>query len=569
MRFQKRTTIIAISLASLSFLSCSSSYAALADGTYAGEAKGNNGPIALAVTIEGQQIRKIELTKSNETPGLGTEAIRVLSDEIIAQQSLGVDAVTGATNSSEALKSAIRQALKAAGGTEADLAKSQSPVPDKAAPSDVSTDIVVVGAGGAGMTAAIAAKEHGAEVILLEKLPVVGGTTLLASTALNAGGSSVQMAMPKPYTRDDYLKKLEAGAGGKDLVNVRQLADLSGETVDWLIGMGADLSRVINGSQHTPKDGGALGISLVPVLKNRIDALGIDTRTQNDVMDLIIGSDGRVSGVRVKAPQGSYEIHAKAVILATGGFASNPELVKKYTPQWYGYPSTASVGATGDGIVMAEKAGAALAQMSKAGPQTVAYDTGRGAVSLTNVRYNGAILVNQKGVRFANELGSTAVLGKAITEQPGGVAYLIFDQSAVDHAALMKTYKQMGYFVEAPTIGVLAQKFGIPAEALGKTVAAWHEVYDTKSDKAFGRKDSIFSRIDKAPFYGQKISPASQTTYGGIVRDSKARALRSDGSVIPGLYAAGETACQYGQGVTIATVLGKLAGEEAAKEVAK
>lgn len=233
---------------------------------------------------------------------------------------------------------------------------------------------------------------------------------------------------------------------------------------------------------------------------------------------------------------------------------------------WAGCPSTASVGATGDGIVMAEKVGAALSQMDLTGPQSVAYDTGHGAVSLTNVRYNGAILVNKEGKRFFNELGNTAKLGEAITKQTGGTAWLVFDQASVEHAALMSEYKEKGYFTEAPTVAELAKTLGVDGKALEATVADWHGVYDTKTDKAFGRKDSIFSRLDKAPFYGAKISPTSQTTYGGVMRDLKCRAVRADGTAIPGLYVAGEVASQYGQGVSIGVVLGRIAGTQAAKE---
>ena len=430
---------------------------------------------------------------------------------------------------------------------------------------DASTDVVIVGAGGAGMAAAIEARTANANVILLEKLAFPGGSTLLASTAFNAGGSSVQKKMDKVYTADDYYRKLEKGAKGQELENVRQLADLSGPTADWLIGMGADLGKVINGSQHTRVAGGALGQMLAPVLLNKVESLKVDLRTNSRATDLLI-ENGRVVGVKVTGPDGAYRIRAKSVILAAGGFASNPALVARFSPQWKGYPSTATVGATGDGILMAEKAGAALTQLDLTGPQTVAYDTGHGAVSLTAVRYNGAILVNKNGDRFANELGNTAVLGKAIASQPTGYAWLIFDQTSVDHAKVMQSYKESGYFVEAPTVEGLAKKLGLPAAELSKTVTAWHGVYDTKHDAAFGRKDPIFSRLDKAPFYGQKISPASQITFGGVKRDLKAHAVRADGSVIPGLFVAGETASQYGQGLTIAVVLGRVAGQNAAKE---
>lgn len=447
---------------------------------------------------------------------------------------------------------------------------------ESAAGKTESVDLLIVGAGGAGLGAAIEAAEQskaaGAPVKLLviEKMPFPGGTTLLSSTAFNAGGAKVQ----KDYSAEDYLKKLQGGfpkADAHDVANMKELAELSGPTADWLSAMGADLSRAINGSQLTPKNGGALGAMLVPVMLKRAEALGIEIRTNTAAASLLLGDGGRVEGVHVKASKSrpAYDIRAKAVILAAGGFASNPELVKRFTPQWAGYPSTASAGAEGDGIVMAEKAGAKLDNMSLAGPQTVAYDTGHGAVSLTNVRYNGAILVNRDGHRFTNELGITAKIGADIKAQPGGVAYLIFDEKAVENASLMKTYREAGWFVEAPTLAALAEKLGVDGKALEETVKRWQGFYDRKRDDDFGRTQSMFSRIDQAPFYGQKISPASQTTYGGVERDLAGRVLRPDGSAIPGLYVAGETADQYGQGVSIAVVTGRIAARGALEDMKK
>ncbi|MCF0254581.1 MAG: FAD-binding protein, partial [Duodenibacillus sp.] len=352
----------------------------------------------------------------------------------------------------------------------------------------------------------------------------------------------------------------------KDDANVRQLADLSGPTADWLIGLGADLGRVINGSQHTRKAGGAFGAMLAPVLLKEVQRRNIELRCDTAAKSLVFDGDGHVAGVRVQSEDGPYVIRAKSVVLAAGGFASSPALVKRFSPQWAGYPSTASVGVTGDGILMAEKAGARLADMDLTGPQTVAYDTGSGAVSLTAVRYNGAIIVNKAGQRFVNELGNTAVIGKKITEQAGGSGYLVFDQASMDRAAVMKKYMELGYFVKADTVAQLAAKLGVDANGLEATVQAWHGVIDSGKDAAFGRKDSLFSRIDKAPYYGQRISPASQTTYGGVVRDKQGHALRKNGSIIPGLFVAGETACQYGQGLTIAVVTGRIAGKHAAQE---
>ncbi len=550
----------------MGLVSCGLAQAALTSGTYVAEGKGNNGPVVVETTIENGAITKIRVLKHSETPMIGETAIKLLPTKIVDRQSLDIDKVAGATNSSNAILTAVGEVLKKAGGSKADL-KAVAQKKDQAAVlEDANTDVVVVGAGGSGMAAAIEAKRKGLNVILIEKLPMIGGTTALSSTAFNAGGSKIQMALKKPYTADDYYLKLKGK--GPDDASLRNLADLSGPTTDWLVDMGADLGRVINGSQHTPNDGGALGAMLVPVMKKQLDKLGIEPRTSTKAEDLYV-KDGRVAGVRVSHDNGKYVIHAKGVILATGGFASNPELVAKYTPMWAGYPSTASRGATGDALAMATKVGAALGQMDRSGPQTVAYQTGNGAVSLTNVRYNGAILVNEDGNRFVNELALTPILGKAIKDQKDRHAYLIFDQASVDRAALMKKYKEAGYFVEAPTLDALAKKLGINAENLSKTVAAYQKGMDDGVDHEFGRKDSRFSRIDKVPYYGAKISPASQTTYGGVKIDLKARAVTETGKVIPGLYVSGEAASQYGQGVSIGVILGKLAADTAAEDIAK
>ncbi len=434
----------------------------------------------------------------------------------------------------------------------------------------LSADILVVGSGGAGMSATIEAAEltqGKARIVILEKLPLVGGTTLLSSTAYNAGGAAAQ----KNYTAKDYEAKLLKGfpkADAHDRANIRQLAELSGPTADWLSAMGADLSRVANGSQLMPADGGAFGQMIVPVLKKRADALGVKIVTNAKAEKLLTDKEGRVVGVEASIKGGEpLAVPAKAVILAAGGFASSPDLVKRFSPQWAGYPSTASVGATGDGLLMAEALGAKLDNMALTGPQTVAYDTGRGAVSLTNVRYNGAILVNKKGERFADELGNTAVLGAAITKQPEGFAYLVFDEKSVQNGALMQKYKQLGYFVEAPTLAELAKKLGVDAAGLQATAERWRDFFDAKKDADFGRTLSMVTRLDQAPYYGQKISPASQTTYGGVERSAEGEALKADGTPIKGLYVAGETADQYGQGVSLGIVTGRIAARGAVKSL--
>lgn len=539
--------------------------AALKDGVYQTQALGNNGQVVFKTTIQNNRITAIDVVKSSETPLLGEGAIEKLSKTIVAQQTLDLDAVSGASNSSRAVLESVKAALAKAEGSVADLKKTSMKKDPVAKLTDAQTDVLVVGAGGSGMAAALEATNQGAKVILIEKQPNVGGTTLFSTTSFTGGGSRLQLKGDKPFTADDFHKKLLVEFNNEDSPNLRQLADRSGPTVDWLLDMGVDLGKVINNSQHVSVEGKALGTMLVPVLKNEVDRLKIDTRTQTKAVDLIIGKDGTVTGAVVETPQGKYAIHAKSVILATGGFASNPELVAKYTPQWAGYPSTASRGSTGDGLIMAQRAGAALSHMDVAGPQTVAYDTGKGAVSLTNVRYNGAIIVNREGKRFVNELGNKNTIGMATKAQTEGIGFLIFDQKCLDRGALLKKYKEQGFFVEAKTPEELAKKLGVNPAGLKATLKDWKVVFDTKKDTQFGRKDSIFSAIDTAPFYGQKTSPANQVTFGGVTRDTQARAIRPDGTPIKGLYVSGETADQFGHGVSIAITTGKIAGEYAAK----
>lgn len=545
-------------------LAAASVQAELKDGVYETEAMGNNGRAVFKTTVKDGRVDSIEVVKSEETPLLGEPALRKVADLIVEGQTTQVDAVAGATNSSRAVVKAVEAALVKAGGSPSDLKAVKVKKSDAAAAVDATTDVLVVGAGGSGMAAAIEATSRGARVILIEKQANVGGTTLFSTTSFTSGGSRIQMSGTKPFTSEDFHKKLLVEFPNQDSPNLRQLAERSGPTVDWLIDLGADLTKVINDSQHVSPSGKALGTVVVPALKKEVDRLGIDTRLQTKAVELIV-TDGKVVGAVVESPSGSYRIHADSVILATGGFASNPDLVAKYTPQWAGYPSTASRGSTGDGLLMAQKIGAACSHMDVAGPQTVAYDTGNGAVSLTNVRYNGAIIVNREGGRFVNELGNKNTIGMATKKQTEGIGFLVFDQTCLERGELLKKYKEQGFFVEADTPEALAAKLGIDPDGLKETLKEWAVVYKTKKDEKFGRKDSIFSAIDRAPFYGQKTSPANQVTFGGLTRDVEGRVLDVDGKPIEGLYVSGETADQFGHGVSIAITTGRIAGEFAAK----
>ena len=275
---------------------------------------GNNGNVVFKTTIRDGKIASVEVLKSEETPLLGQGALEKLSKAIVEQQSLKIDAVSGASNSSRAILKAVGEALVKAGGSEADLKPVKVKTDDKAILQDATTDVLVIGAGGSGMAAAIEATNQGAKVILIEKQHNVGGTTLFSTTSFTAGGSKQQIAVPNPFTAEDFYKKLLVEFPGAESPNLKQLAERSGPTIDWLINLGADLTKVINNSQHVSPSGKALGTIVVPTLKKEVDRLGIDTRTQTKAMDLIT-KNGKVIGDVVETPQGKYKIFADSVIL--------------------------------------------------------------------------------------------------------------------------------------------------------------------------------------------------------------------------------------------------------------
>ncbi len=532
-------------------------------GTYTAEAQGFHGPVKVEVEVDTESILSVTVVEHGETQGVGTNAIDALPSLIVKHQSLAVDAVSGATVTSEALVVAVEAALVEAGATAEELYTEVEG--ETATVEDAEADIVVIGAGGAGMAAAIEAANAGKTVIVLEKAGVVGGTTTLATTAYNAGGSSAQNAMETPFTAEDYYAKIVGGATEEDAI-ARMQANRSGADADWMIAMGADMTKVINGSQHVTSDGSAFGPMLVNTLSTKMTELGIDVRLNSKGAKLITEGDV-VTGVEVETEAGNYKITADAVILATGGFASNPEFVDKYTPQWSGYPSTAAVGATGDGIAMALELGAAIDNMDACSPQTVAFNTGSSTISFTFLRYNGGILINKEGTRFVNELGVESVLGTSIKESTDGGSYVVIDQSLVDSSAQVQGFIEAGYFEKAETIEDLAAIIGCDSETLKTTITTYQTAVETQNDTEFGRTTGMTMDFKTAPYYTAWITPANQTTLGGLVIDTEAHVLREDGSIIKGLYAGGETTCSNGHGLTRAVTIGRLAGETAAKEM--
>ena len=440
---------------------------------------------------------------------------------------------------------------------------------------NITTDVVVVGGGGAGLSAAIAAREKGAEVVLVEKMLMLGGNTNYATAGINAANTKLQKKLGIEDNAELFYK--DTMKGGKNVNNpelVKKLTADSANIIDWLTERGADLSEVVfTGGQsakrtHRPTGGQAVGPVIVDALAETAEKDGIDVRTESEVTKLIKTGD-KVTGVEVKHKGETYNITAKAVVMATGGFGANAKMVAEYKPSLEGFGSTNSPAITGDGIKMVKAVGGDLVDMTEiqTHPTVVHKKT---AMITEAVRGEGAILVNREGKRFVSELETRDVVSKAELEQTGKSAFLVFDQEVREKLGAINGYVRKGFTVEGATVEELAGKIGVDAKGLVETMAKYNGYVKAGEDKDFG-KTALPRELVKAPFYAIEVSPAVHHTMGGVRINTNAEVLTADGKVIPGLFAAGEITGGVhganrigGNAVTDITVYGKTAGENAA-----
>lgn len=440
---------------------------------------------------------------------------------------------------------------------------------------NITTDVVVVGGGGAGLSAAIAAKEKGANVVLVEKMLMLGGNTNYATAGINAANTKLQKKLGIEDNAELFYN--DTMKGGKNVNNpelVKKLTTDSANIINWLTERGADLSEVVfTGGQsakrtHRPAGGQAVGPVIVDALAETAEKDGIDVRTESEVTKLIKTGD-KVTGVEVKHKGETYNITAKAVVMATGGFGANAKMVAEYKPSLEGFGSTNSPAITGEGIKMVKAVGGDLVDMTEiqTHPTVVHKKT---AMITEAVRGEGAILVNREGKRFVSELETRDVVSKAELEQTGKSAFLVFDQEVREKLGAINGYVRKGFTVEGATVEELAGKIGVDAKGLVDTMAKYNGYVKAGEDKDFG-KTALPRELVKAPFYAIEVSPAVHHTMGGVRINTNAEVLTADGKVIPGLFAAGEITGGVhganrigGNAVTDITVYGKTAGENAA-----
>ena len=505
-------------------------------GTYTASGKGIYGAdIVISVTVDENSILSIDV-EEEETKGIGDYAIELVKNVILETQALNVDAISGATLSSSVFIRGVKEALTEAG---ADIASLSSGEAYYKIYEDTKADVVVVGAGAAGMLSSIELVEGGKSVILLEKQGILGGNTLLATTSLSGADSETQKKNGTEAPADEFYESL-ISAPEVAPEYAKALADNSKFLIDRVAKGGGDVITPGPSSNFSlvTSDGGAPGLEVVAGLKSEMDRIGVDYRLNNAATEIIM-KDGKASGVKVKTPNGEYTIEADTVLLTSGGYAASKELINEYAPEWESLGTTNSSGMTGDGQVMAEAVGAALTNMPEFSINPSAYNTGYSLLSFTAFRFAGAIMVNKAGERFTNELNSKYTeMTNDVQAQEGQLAYLVFDQAILDSNGLMKYYQSLGFLKEGDTLEVLAAEIDVDAAGLAATIETYNASAAAGVDEDFGRPYIIIA-METPKYYACKIEPALHGTYGGVSISLNGEALDAEGNVIPGLYAAG------------------------------
>ena len=557
--------------------------------TAEGTGVGKHGDITVAVTFDAGKIQDIKIVKNAENPILAKKVFTDLKDQVVALSSTDVDLISGATFSAKGFIDAVNDAAKKAGVT---LAKADKKALKKAArelPKTSNYDVVVIGAGGAGFSAAITARNAGANVVLLEKMPAVGGNSLISGAEMNAAKNWVQPKLginddsPELHAQDTF--KGGDGKGDMKVINVmtHQALDAAKWCRDYL-GVRFEDDNLFFFGGHSRKRAlipvGHTGTEFIAKFQAKADELGIPVITNMKAEELIKNKDGRVVGVKATMDGSEYTFNAKGgVVLATGGFGANPEMVKKYNPKIdERFKTTDAPGTTGEALYMAERAGAQLVNMGYIQTYPIC-DPISGAIELiADARFDGAIMLNQEGKRFVEELQRRDVLSEAILNQTGRYCWVLWNDkigsisnTVKAHANEYEAFTKQGVMTTCDDLKCIADFTKIPFDQLQKTVKRVSDMAGKGNDKDFNHRAGLMD-MQQGKYYVIKAVPSTHHTMGGVRINEKAEALTAEGKVIPGLWAAGEvtgvthgTNRLGGNAYTDIIVFGRIAGEAAAK----
>lgn len=442
-------------------------------------------------------------------------------------------------------------------------------------------DIVVIGAGGAGMSAAIAAYDAGVtDVVILEKMGNIGGNTNFSSSGMNASETKFQQQQGIQDSNELFAQ--ETFDGGHDTAN-RELVDFmcdhSAATIDWLDNMGITLDNIgMTGGMsvrrcHRPTDGSAVGATLVPGLESACNNRGIQIIENCDVTKIDTDDSGAVTGVEATKDDSTPVIyHAKAVIDAAGGLGSNPDMIHEYRPDLDGYISTNQPGATGDGYTMAQDCGAQLIQMDQIQIHPTVEKNSSSLIAEA-IRGAGAIMVNENGQRFYDEMSTRDRVSQAELQQPNRDSWLVFDQRIYDANKAIPGYDRRGYVQKGSNVDELASQINLDPTTLRATIDAYNAAANGGTDE-FGRTQGLSALDETGNMYAILVTPGIHHEMGGVRINTNNEALNADGNPIPNLYAAGEVTGGIhgnnrigGNAVCDITTFGRNCGEVVAQAV--
>ena len=574
-----KKSILAILLVMM--LLVSSSAMAMTAGTYEAEAAGVFGEaVKIAVTVSETAIEKIEVLAHNETAGISDPAFAKIPAAIVENQTLAVDAVAGATMTSKALLAAAEAALTAAG---ADVEALKTPVAAEAVEGqtiEMTTDVVVLGAGGSGVSAAVEAADQGAKVVLMEKLSAIGGTTATSQGMVGANESKYTKEKDVHHTFEEMYANLMNNASYRlDPALTTITLEKSGETIDWMNErLGMVFYDVIVG--YGPLQMMHLVEGAGPAMKTAMEATlagtEVELMLETKAVEILMNEDGSVKGVKATRGADTIICYADSVVVCTGGYAYNPELTERLDPEKAGTWGIGFPGSTGDGIIMASNVGAALTHTGDMMCVLKDYEImseHNGTSATANVSSfisrDNTVLLGQNGERFVDEkdIGyMTQKLNSPVFDQmhKDGVGYVwaISDKASLEAKGVVRGLGME--FITADTFEDLAAKMELPVETVVETLTNYNSYVETGHDPEFGRL--LLAKLE-APYCAVKVVPCEIITYGGIARNENAEVIRADGTVIPGLFTAGEASANsayMGFTITNAFAWGRIAGAGAA-----
>jgi flavocytochrome c len=561
-------------------------------GEVVGVATAYNGlPLKIGVTFSGNKITGLRELLQAETKWVGDYGVRKVMDDVVTYQSVNVDVLAGATISAKAAVTAISNAIETKGLKLSDYEKKVVYKAYSTKPVEVKTDVVIIGAGGAGLAAAVAAHQNGAKVVVFEKMGRIGGNTVISGAAYNAVDPKRQSLINVEDSIDKfYTQMFEGGDKKANPELVKKFVDNAYPALEWLESLGMkfnDKVFTVLGAlwprSHQPSD--PVGTGYFNTYMNYMAKYPNDMKLylNTPVTEIMKDATGRVIGVKAQGPDGVFTAYAaKGVVDAAGGFGANVEMRVKYNEYWgdlRNIGTTNAPGATGEGMLMAEAIGANLIDMKEiqllplGDPVTGSLS---GAIDIT---VEDRIYVNKDGSRFVDEGQRRDVLTKALFEQQDATMWVIVDKHTYPNEGVKNNFNESietllaeGRAYKGDTVEELAKKIGVDPNKLKDSLDTFNKVVDKSIQDPFGRT-LLKSRIDSPPYYAAARKPTVHHTMGGIQINVNAQVLGKNGNVIPGFYAAGEVTGGIhggnrigGNAVPDTVIFGKIAGENVAKE---